>query len=184
MIYYPGNTTVITFNAKVTSVPVPSQVTNFVSVNGLYKIDSKGPDYQVGATSNTVTTQINVGNLTNVKVVDKMYAKVGDTLTYTNTLTNVGNVTAINAWFFDNIQSDAQFISGTVRINNIMYPSLNPTTGFTLGDLAPSQVVIVSFDVKINTLPVPPQVINKSQAQFSYKIVSRWKFNYKNNFFK
>ena len=118
------------------------------------------------------TTQINVGNLTNVKVVDKMYAKVSDTLTYTNTLTNVGNITAINAWFFDNIQSDAQFIGGTLRINNIVYPSLNPTTGFTLGDLAPSQVVIVSFDVKINTLPVPPQVINKSQAQFSYKIVS------------
>lgn len=166
-----GNTTVITFEVKVTSIPTPPQVTNFASVNGVYKIDPQGPDYQVGATSNTVTTQINVGNLTNVKTVDKMYAKVSDTLNYTNIITNVGNVPALNAWFFDTLQPEVQFISGTVIINNVTYPSLDPTIGFALGDLAPNQVVAVSFDVKINTLPVPPQVVNKSQAQFSYRVV-------------
>lgn len=165
-----GNTTVVTFNAKVMFLPSPAQVTNYANANGVYKIDPLGPDYPISAQSNTVTTQINVGNLNNVKSVDKMYAKVGDTITYTSTITNVGNVTAINSWFFDSLQPEVQFIIGTVRINSIVYPALDPTIGFSLGDLIVNQVIVIAFDVKINALPVPPQVNNKSQAQFSYKI--------------
>ena len=166
----PGTNSVIAFKAKVTSLPVPPQVTNYATTNGVYKIDPEDIDYQIGATSNTVSTQINVGNLTNVKSVDKMYAKLGDTITYTNVITNVGNISALSTQFFDTLQNEVQFISGTVRINGVLYPSFNPTIGFTLGDLVANQVVTVSFDVKINTLPTPPQVINSSRTQFDYRI--------------
>lgn len=165
-----GNTAVVKFQVKVTSVPVPPQVTNYAEVNGFYKVDPQGPDIPVSATSNTVSTQINVGSLAVTKSVDKDYAKVDDTLIYTSVITNVGNVNATNISFYDTLQAELMYISGTVSINGVIYPNLNPTTGFSLGDLAPNQSVTVIFDVKINSLPVPPQVLNKSQVEFSYKI--------------
>ncbi|URZ17985.1 DUF7507 domain-containing protein [Clostridium felsineum] len=165
-----GHTTVITFNTKATTLTTPPIVTDYATFNGVYKVDPNGIDYQVSTTSNTVSTQINVGNLTNIKAVDTMYAKVYDTLTYTNTITNVGNITALNTWFFDNLQAEAQFIAGTVSINNVVYPALNPVNGFTLGDLTVGTVVTVSFEVKITALPVTAQIVNNSNTTFNYKI--------------
>ncbi|MBN1071663.1 DUF11 domain-containing protein [Clostridium botulinum] len=165
-----GNTTNINFQATVTLLPTPPQVTNYAVSNGLYKIDPAGSSYSISATTNTVTTNINLGNLTNVKSVDKMYAKVGDTLTYTSVITNTGNITASNIQFLDTLQAELTYISGTVTIGGVLYPSLDPTVGFPLSNLAPNQSVTVTFEASINALPVPPQVNNKSQAQFSYKI--------------
>ncbi|HBJ1648147.1 TPA: DUF11 domain-containing protein [Clostridium botulinum] len=165
-----GNTTNINFQATVTLLPTPPQVTNYAVSNGLYKIDPAGSTYSISATTNTVTTNINLGNLTNVKSVDKMYAKVGDTLTYTSVITNTGNITASNIQFLDTLQAELTYISGTVTIGGVLYPSLDPTVGFPLSNLAPNQSVTVTFEASINALPVPPQVNNKSQAQFSYKI--------------
>ncbi|MGL5378611.1 DUF7507 domain-containing protein [Clostridium sp.] len=166
----PGNTSNISFKAKVTTLPTPAQVTNYATTVGNYKIDPAGPDYNLTTTSNTVKTDINVGDLNLVKSVDKLYARVTDTLSYSNTLTNTGNVIATGVKFIDNLQPEISFVSGTVRINEVIYPNANPSLGIDLGSLAPSQSALVEFDVKINTLPIPPIVQNYSQGQFSYKI--------------
>lgn len=165
-----GSTHTILFKAKVSSLPTPPQITNYASANGVYKIDPQGPDYQATTTTNTVTTQINVGSLALVKSVDKDYAKVSDTLTYTTVITNDGNVNALNLLFYDILQSELSFVAGTVRINGVVNPNLNPILGFTLGNLSPTQSITVTFDAKINSLPTPPQAVNKSQVEFNYKI--------------
>ena len=167
-----GNTSLIQFQATITSRPTPPQVNDYAETAGKYKVDPQGEEYDIPATSNTVTTYINVGSLSNVKVVSKEYAKVGDTITYTSTITNTGNVNATNIKFIDQLDSALSFVSGTVRINNVLYPSLDPTVvgGFSLSDLAPGQIVTVAFDAKINVLPVLSYVLNTSNAVFSYKI--------------
>lgn len=165
-----GATREIKFQVKVTSIPSPSQVTNYAFASGVYKIDPVGPNYTVSTTSNTVSTQINLGSLTNTKSADKMYAKVGDTITYTSQITNVGNVNAVTLEFHDVLQTELSYVSGSVRINGVVNPNLNPTLGMPLANLAPGQSVTVAFDTTVNTLPVPPQVRNKSQIDFSYKI--------------
>lgn len=165
-----GNTHNITFKVKVTSVPIPSQITNYATANGSYKIDPLGPSYQITTTTNTVSTQINLGSLALVKTVDKDYAKVSDTLTYTTVITNNGNVNATNLAFYDIVQAELSFVPGTVRINGVVNPNLSPSLGFGLGNLAPNQSVTVTFDAKINSLPTPPIAVNKSQVEFSYKI--------------
>ena len=165
-----GNTSTVQFKANVLTLPNPPQVINYATTSGFYKVAPEGPDYEVSTISNTVTTQINVGNITINKAVDKTYANVLDILTYTNTITNTGNVIASAVNFTDNLQQEISFISGTVRINGVTNPLLNPITGINLGNLAPTQSVTVEFDVKINSLPIPPIVLNTSQAQFSYKI--------------
>ena len=177
-----GNTSTIKFTATVTSLPVPPVVTNYATANGVYKIDPAGPNYQISATSNTVSTSVNVGNLTIVKSVNKLYANVLDTLTYTNTITNTGNVTASNVIFTDNLQQEVSFVGGTVRINGVVNPLLDPTVGIPLNNLGPAQVVIVEFDVRIDSLPLPPLVSNTSQVQFSYKIDPNGSIIIKTNF--
>ncbi|SHH95345.1 conserved repeat domain-containing protein [Clostridium collagenovorans DSM 3089] len=165
-----GATTEVAFQVQVTSVPNPSQITNYAFVSGVYKINPAGADHTVSTTSNTVSTQINLGSLTNTKSVDKMYAKVGDTITYTSQITNVGNVNAVTLEFHDVLQAELSYVSGSVRVNGVINPNLNPTVGMPLVNLAPGQTVTVAFDTVVNTLPVPPQVSNKSQIDFSYKI--------------
>lgn len=165
-----GDIVNIQFAAQITSVPVPPQVTNYAVTSGVYKVDPQGPDYQISATTNTVSTQINVGNISNVKSVNKDYANVGDNLTYTSVLTNTGNVTATNVWFFDTLQNEISFIPGTVRVGGVVNPTLDPTVGFNIGALTPTQSLTIDFDVTISTLPTPPHIDNKSQVEFSYKI--------------
>ncbi|MGV8980185.1 hypothetical protein [Clostridium sp.] len=177
-----GNTSTIKFKATVTSLPVPPVVTNYATANGVYKIDPAGPNYQISATSNTVSTSVNVGNISIVKSVNKLYANVLDTLTYTNTITNTGNVTASNVIFTDNLQQEVSFVGGTVRINGVVNPLLDPTVGIPLNNLGPAQVVIVEFDVRIDSLPLPPLVSNTSQVQFSYKIDPNGSIIIKTNF--
>ncbi|MCU9814245.1 hypothetical protein [Paraclostridium sp. AKS73] len=165
-----GNTSLVQFNATVNSLPTPPQVTNYATSNGVYKVDPQGSDYPISSTSNTVTTNVNVGSLSNIKSVDKLYAKVNDIVTYTSTITNTGNVNATNLRFTDLLQTELSYVSGTVRINNVLYPALDPISGFNLSDLGANQTVTITFDAKINALPTPSYVSNTSQIQFSYKV--------------
>lgn len=165
-----GLTSLVQFQSTVTLLPSPPQVNNYAMSDGLYHIDPQGPTYPIEATSNTVTTNINIGNLSNTKSVDKLYAKVNDTITYTSTITNTGNVNATNLVFSDSLQSALTYVYGTVTLNGVVYPSLDPTIGFNLSDLAPGQTVTVTFTAKINSLPTPSYVTNSSLIQFSYKI--------------
>lgn len=166
----PGDTALIEFKTLVTSLPLPPQVTDYAVANGQYRVDPTGSTYPISATSNTVTTHIHIGSLSNTKSVDKMYARVNDTVTYTSTITNTGNINATSLFFTDSLQSALSFVSGTVTINNIVYPTLNPVTGFSLSNLAPGQTTTVAFTVKITALPTPAYVSNTSNVAFSYKI--------------
>lgn len=165
-----GNTSLVEFKATVTTLPSPPKVTNYVISNGKYNIDPQGELYSISTTSNTVTTNINLGSLSNIKTVDKMYARVTDVINYTSTITNTGNVEAANLFFTDVLQTELEFISGSVTINGVVYPSLNPKNGFKLSNLLPYQSVTISFTAKVNSLPTTAYVTNTSNIQFSYKI--------------
>ena len=165
-----GLTSLIQFQAIATALPSPPQITNYAMSNGVYYIDPQGASYPITATSNTVATTINLGSISNTKSVDMMYAKVNDTVTYTSLITNTGNVTVTNLFFSDALQAALTYVPGTVTINGVVYPSLNPTAGFALFDLAPGQSMTVLFSAKINSLPIPAYVTNNSLVQFSYKV--------------
>lgn len=166
----PGNTTKVQFKANVSLVPTPPVITNYAISTAKCVITQTGTTIDVSTKSNTVSTTINYGSLTCAKIVDKSYARVGDTLTYTTTITNSGNVTATSLLFRDILQSELTFVSSSVVIGGVSYPSLNPNTGFSLSDLAAGNNITVAFNVTINALPIPPQVNNTSTTTFKYKI--------------
>ena len=48
-----------------------------------------------------MTTKIESAILNTIKIGDKTFATIGDTITYTTTITNTGNIPANNAIFSD-----------------------------------------------------------------------------------
>ncbi|WP_170272151.1 putative mucin/carbohydrate-binding domain-containing protein [Clostridium tarantellae] len=164
-----GVTTNINFKASVISIPNTSQITNYAIITGVYSETIGSYTLPIETTTNTVITEINVGTLSNIKSVTKEYIKVGDTMTYTSVITNIGNAEAINIQFSDVLQSELLYLPGTVRINGVVVPTANPST-ILLGNLLPNESSTVAFDVQVTTLPSPPQVKNTSQVQFNYNI--------------
>ena len=66
--------------------------------------------------SNTVSTVLLLAP-TLLKAVDKLTASIGDTLTYTVTVTNVGLNALTNLPFTDTIPAGATFVAGSFTVN-------------------------------------------------------------------
>ena len=74
--------------------------------------------------------------ITMVKSVDQTLVTLGDTITYTTLLTNIGNTNATNITFTDLIPNGTTFITDSVTIGGITQIGLNPNTGITIGSIA------------------------------------------------
>ena len=166
----PGQTVTVSFSVKIISLPVPAYVSNTSNVNFSYKIDPNGSVITKDQPSNTVITNVVLGKITSFKTVDKSIATLNDDLTYTITLTNVGNVIDYRVFFQDTPSSGVTFKSGSVKVNGISQPSYNPTTGFNLGDIGVGIVVTVQFIATVTSIPSSNQVTNQSVSNFEYTV--------------
>ena len=84
-----------------------------------------------------------------VKYVDKNVAIKGETLQYKTVLTNSGSLVLTDILFTDDIPIGTSFISGSVEIDGINFPSYNPQDGFMLNNLNPGSSTEVTFKVEI-----------------------------------
>lgn len=143
--------TTVTFNVVVLTIPTPNPIPNNASQTFNYIIDTTTTPTRVGASSsnsNTVNTQVNNASLGNItKGVDKVFATCGDTLKYTITVPNSGNVTALNVVVKDTIPSGSVFVANSVTINGVGQPGANPLTGVTLPDIPPGDSAVITFNV-------------------------------------
>ncbi len=94
---------------------------------------------------NIVSNKLNV-----VKSVDKAFATKGETLTYTITFTNDGNVDIDDIYFTDNIPQGTTFVENSVKINGSIVQGNRPDVGYNIAKLTPSQSATTSFKVTIN----------------------------------
>lgn len=124
--------------------------------------------------SNTVTTQINHAQISSVdgglnKTVDRKFADIGDTLTYTISLNNTGNTPANNIIFQDTVPVGTSLVPNSVTLNGVTQPGANPNTGFGIGVLNPNQVATVTFQVTVGTNPNPNPNPKINQSNISYQ---------------
>ena len=88
------------------------------------------------------------------KQVDKSTAKRGDTLTYTLSLTNNGNVELNDVLFYDRIPTHTTYVANSAVItkgNQSKQPSENwVNTGINFGKVEVGQTVKLVFKVKVN----------------------------------
>jgi uncharacterized repeat protein (TIGR01451 family) len=98
---------------------------------------------------------------------------VGDTLTYTTTISNTGIVDATNVVFTDTPPPGTAFIPGTFTVNGVVQPGAEPGAGVNLGSVAGGATKIVTFQVRVTAIPASPAPAEyDSTASFTYQYVS------------
>ena len=94
--------------------------------------------------SNTVSTVLLLAP-TLLKAVDKLTASIGDTLTYTVTVTNVGLNALTNLPFTDTIPAGATFVAGSFTVNG----AASNTLTYTIPNIASLGTASIQFQVKV-----------------------------------
>lgn len=100
--------------------------------------------------SNTVETLLLVAP-TILKAVDKLTANVGDTLTYTITITNLALTTLTNLPFSDTVPSGSNYVDGSFKVNgSTVTPQINNNIlTYTIPSVPISGVTTIEFEVTI-----------------------------------
>jgi uncharacterized repeat protein (TIGR01451 family) len=117
--------------------------------------------------SNTVNTPVVGPVLSLLKSTDKLHASLGDTLVYTITASNNGNIEALLT-VYDILPEGVSFISNSVLRDGVPLPGATPSSGITLGSIAPQSQVSIAFQVVIISLPSPLVLQNKALGRFSF----------------
>lgn len=116
------------------------------------KIDNAASIVYDGATitSNTVETLLSLPP-TIVKVVDKLTAKVGDTLVYTITVTNVALSAITNVPFTDSIADGATYVTDSFKVNGTAAtPTVtNKTLTYTIPSITALGIATIQFQVTV-----------------------------------
>nr|WP_246320444.1 hypothetical protein [Paenibacillus qinlingensis] len=157
-----GNSVTVSFQVNVVSLPPSGQLLNMAGVSY-----SSGT-FNGTSLSNTITTPVFQPQVSIAKSVNSTNATVGDTLTYTLTVNNQGNI-AVQPTIFDAISASTSFVAGSVTINGSSSPGSNPATGIVAGSLAPSGTTVITFQVVLQSLPSPPRLTNLATTNYTYQ---------------
>ncbi|MGL4849976.1 MAG: DUF7507 domain-containing protein, partial [Clostridium sp.] len=169
-----GQTKVVVFTVSVTSIPNPNKADNQAIIDYNY---TKDPASVNGATaksgSNVVTTTIVTATIDTisgglVKSVDKSYAAVGETITYTIKVQNTGNISADNVIFTDTVPTDTTLVD--VSVDGSLVGGGNPTTGINLGNIGAGSVKTVTIRVTVNTIPAINPIPNSGKIAYDYTV--------------
>ncbi|CAM4026536.1 cell surface protein [Bacillus luti] len=166
----PNSSISISFQVIATSTPVQNPIANVATTSYSFIADPSAPIVTRTATSNTVFTTMNTATILSSKQVDKSFSHIGDTLTYTVTLTNNGNSSAQNVIFTDTMPSGTTFIANSFSINDIPQSGANPVNGVNIGPITAGSTLNVSFQVNVTSLPTENPIVNFSST--SYQLVS------------
>lgn len=127
---------------------ISSQLTNNQSTLFTQIFNTGGGEI---VSSQSVQVDINAPTLSPItKTVDKEFANIGDTLTYTISFGNTGNLAANNVTFLDTIPIFTSFISGSAAVNSVTVPQ-NPQSGILIGTVPVGSIQTITFKVLVST---------------------------------
>lgn len=110
-----------------------------------YTINALAMQIQVGApiivASKKVNGQINIDSA------------VGNTVTFSIELTNIGSIDASDVVFQDPLETGLSFVSGSFKFNNVTQSDPNLSTGFSIGTLAVQGTATIEFQATIESYP-------------------------------
>ncbi|MBL3789895.1 DUF11 domain-containing protein, partial [Bacillus cereus] len=158
---------IASFQVTVTSIPIRNELNNQAITTFNYIVNPNNVPVTNTTTTNTVTTTVQNDNIIAIKAVDFTSALPGQTLTYTITITNNGNITIEDLLLVDTAPVDTTFVIGSVTINGINQPNANPENGITLGNLAPNESAIITFQVTISSSTLQSAINNDASVSYT-----------------
>ncbi|WP_342565278.1 DUF11 domain-containing protein [Paenibacillus sp. FSL R7-0345] len=117
--------------------------------------------------SNTVNTQVVGPVLSLAKSADKTSVSLGETLVYTITASNSGNLPAL-VTVMDALPAGVSFIANSVIRDGVPLPGVSPEGGIPLDAVAPQSQVTVAFQVIVVSLPPSLELQNAATGQYSF----------------
>ncbi|PDZ93670.1 cell surface protein, partial [Bacillus thuringiensis] len=165
-----GEDAIVSFQVTVTSIPTPNELNNNAITTFNYIVNPNNVPVTNTTTTNTVTTTVQNDNVIAIKAVDFTSALPGQTLTYTITITNNGNIIIEDLLLVDTAPADTTFVIGSVTINGINQPNENPESGITLENLAPNDSVIIRFQVTISSYTLQSTINNDASVSYTFTI--------------
>ncbi|ETT52803.1 DUF7507 domain-containing protein [Paenibacillus sp. FSL H7-689] len=166
-----STTTLVTFSVVIVTLPLSQSITNQASATFSYTLPD-GRTLGGTITSNALNIQVSAPNVSVVKTASVVDAVVGDTIVYEMVVTNEGIDPVNNIVITDPINPATTFVTGSVLVDGVPRALANPALGIALGSLAPGASIAVSYAVRVNTLPTPPQVSSQSSVSFTSGVFS------------
>ncbi|MEO2203779.1 hypothetical protein ABGV42_08520 [Paenibacillus pabuli] len=156
----PGAEVTVTFEVTIT-MPIPSQINNQSTVS------FTSGSFSGSSSSNTTQTPVIQPQISLVKTANTVNATVGDTVVYTVTVSNTGNLQA-NVTVTDTIPAATSFVANSVVVSGVPQPGATPGTGIQVGIVAAGATAVVTFAVVVDTLPSPQQLSNFATSSFTF----------------
>jgi uncharacterized repeat protein (TIGR01451 family) len=163
-----GSSITVTYRATVTSLPDPQTLGNTANAAFTFQSVAGGNVISGVIPSNTVTTTVYSPKIAIVKSASTTNGSVGSTVTYTLQIANTGNRAALMT-VTDNIPAGTSFVANSFKVNGVTVPGANPVTGVNIGTVAAGGTSTVTFDVLINSLPSPPQLVNTANSTYTFQ---------------
>ncbi|MFD1135121.1 DUF11 domain-containing protein [Paenibacillus urinalis] len=144
----------ISFQAIVTSLPPSNEIFNVASAAYTFQtLDGRTIARYV--TSNGVRIAIANAQLTISQRANTLQTFVGDVITFTVTIQNTGSVPVLNARLSVVLSAGMSFVPGSVILNGIISPGLDPVQGFILPVINPGEVVQLTYQVRVLSISSP-----------------------------
>ncbi|MGL6105189.1 CshA/CshB family fibrillar adhesin-related protein [Romboutsia sp.] len=162
----------VSFKVTVNStIPSPNPIINNSSGNFTYAV------LPVNGTglfnSNSTNSQINAAIINSSKIVDKVFANIGDVLTYTIPITNSGNISANNIIFIDTIPNGTTIVSNSFKQDGFDISGNPNPSGVTLpNSIGNGKTSTVTFKVTVLTIPSPNPIPNSATQTYDYIVDS------------
>lgn len=163
-----GQTATITFKALILSAPTNGKIENQAVADYEFVVDPSLPPRPGRKPSNPYDLTVGVAELKLTKVADKKEVVLGETITYTVTVTNTGTVDATNVIIDDTLPEGTAFVPNSFSLNGIPINGLSIEDGFNIGTLKPGQTDVITYQVKLERVCGCGQIINAVTAKFNY----------------
>lgn len=153
----------------ITNVDVSARLVNNQS-SAILQLTTSGDAYVLNG--NAIQVDINAPKINVTKSANVSGPIVGDTVTYTVTVSNTGTASAASVVLSDALPTGSAFVTGSVVVAGVSKPTFDITAGISLGSLALSTSITVTYQAKVTSLPSPQNIANTANAAFTFQSVA------------